>query len=110
MKPFFRNTIFFIGWMLSPATFWNDTFVNIPLSYIAACALSRLIPVNFAALVITMYWLSNALGLYLMYASGAPILKSRGGVLKEILGIIGTCAVYSLILIALAKFGILKPL
>lgn len=109
MSAFIRNTAFFIGWMLSPLTFWNDAFVNIPLSYGLACLLRRVIDVDFAGLVLVLYWLSNIIGLYMMYASGRLILKSRGEVVKQILALLGTCALYSAILIALAKFGILRP-
>ena len=109
MKPFIRNTVFFIGWVLSPLTFWNDAFVNIPLSYLLASLLVKLINVNFLWLILASYWLTNVLGLYLMYALGKGIVKSKEGIIKELLSLVVTTAVYSLILVALTKLNILKP-
>lgn len=110
VRPFIRNTVFFIGWILSPLTFWNDAFVNIPLSYLFANLLFRFINVNFMWLVLASYWFTNVLGLYLMYAAGKELVRSRAGVVKEILKLIGTTAIYSLIIVILAKLGILRPL
>lgn len=110
MKPFIRNSIFFIGWVLSPLTFWNDAFVNIPLSYLMANLLIRVINVNFLWLVLASYWATNVLGLYLMYAVGKDVARSRGGVIKELFSLVVTSLAYSVIIVALIKFGILRPL
>lgn len=105
-----RNTVFFIGWMLSPLTFWNDAFVNIPLSYLIANLLMLFIRSDFLLLVLVSYWFTNALGLYMMYIATRQIFKGRGEVVKEILKLIATTVVYSLILVALAKTGVIRPL
>ena len=89
MNQFLRNTIFFIGWVLSPLTFWNDAFVNIPLSYLLANILVRFIRADFLLLVLIAYWFTNALGLYMMYATTRQIFKGRGEALKEILKLTG---------------------
>jgi len=109
MKSFIRNTVFFIGWLLSPLTFWNDAFINIPISYLAASLLIKVLPVKFLYLVLISYWFSNVLGLYMMYLSGSDIYKSREGVFKGIKTLIITTTLYSLILVALARTGILRP-
>ena len=109
MKTFLRDTVFFIGWMLSPLTFWNDAFVNIPISYLLANILIRVIRVDFLWLVLIFYWITNVLGLYLMYAAGKELIKNRGGVKKEVLNLILTSVAYSLLIVALNRFGILKP-
>lgn len=110
MRPFIRNTLFFIGWMLSPLTFWNDVFINIPLSYLLANLLLLMVRANFLLLLIISYWFTNCLGLYIMYVTGNPILKGREGVAKEIVNLMLTMAAYSLVILALGKIGILKPL
>lgn len=109
MRPFIRNTVFFIGWLLSPLTFWNDAFVNIPLSYLLANLLAKLIRADFLWLVLISYWLTNVAGLYLMYTAGQGIVKSRAGVIKEVSRLLITSIVYSLIIVAIARLGILKP-
>ena len=105
-----RNTVFFVGWLLSPLTFWNDTFVNIPLSYLFANILVRFIRVDFLWLVLASYWFTNIIGLWLMYASGREAVKGREGIIKGVFSLIITAAVYSLIILVLARIGILRPL
>lgn len=110
MREFLYRSIFFIGWILSPFTSWNDVFVNIPLSYICANLFIRFIPVNFLTLVLVFYWLSNILGIAMMYAGGKNILTGGKGVIWELVKLIATMAAYSLVLILLNKIGVLKPI
>lgn len=110
MKNFFNRTLFFIGWMLSPFTFWNDAFVNIPIAYIAANLLVNFIQARFVLLVLICYWASNVLGLAIMYVAGKGILRKGGGILKELLKITLTMAVYSLALITFSHIGLIRPI
>ncbi len=110
MNPLIRNTVFFIGWLLSPLTFWNDAFINIPLSYLAASMVVKLFGVDFLITVIVFYWISNFIGLSMMYASGKYIVQNTKGMLKELISLIVTITVYTAILMVLGKFGILKPI
>ena len=103
---FVGRLVFFIGWMLSPLTFWNDAFVNIPLSYICAILFAKIIPINFSYLVLASYWLSNIFGIALMYAAGKRMFR-KGRVLREILNLIIAIAVYSIMIILLNNTGIL---
>ncbi len=109
-SPALKGAVFFIGWLLSPLTFWNDMFVNIPLSYICASLAVRVIPADFFLLVLIFYWLSNILGLYLMYASGRRLIREGEGLAKSLLILFITIVVYSGLLGLLNKLGILKPL
>jgi len=109
MKPFIRNAVFFIGWILSPLTTWNDAFVNIPLSYLLANIIVRLVNVNFPLLVLASYWATNIIGLGLMYAAGKNAIKDRGGAFKAVSSMIITTALYSIIILILGRIGILKP-
>lgn len=98
-----------MGWLLSPFTVWNDAFVNIPLSYIAASLFIRIWPVNFLTAVVVFYWISNALGLLLMYLSGRGIVKEAGSLKRELIKLLVAVVMYSLVLIFLGKLGVLKP-
>ena len=108
-KNFLQRPVFFIGWMLSPFTFWNDAFVNIPVSYLCANLFVKVFPANFLITVIVFYWLSNVLGLLLMYVTGKGVIAEKGGVVKGLLDLIVTSLVYSIILVMIYKVGILKP-
>ncbi len=110
MKNIVNRLTFFVGWLLSPFTFWNDAFVNIPISYLCASLFARLFPADFLSTVLVFYWLSNALGLFMMYASGKNILKDKKSVIREFAILIITMTVYSLILILLHRIGVLKPI
>lgn len=108
-SPALERIIFFIGWLLSPLTFWNDTFVNIPISYLCAVLTARVIRADFLLLVLVFYWLSNILGLVLMVASGSKLFKEGRSPVKVLVELVLTMAVYSGILVLLGKSGILKP-
>ena len=110
MKNFVNRTIFFIGWLLSPFTFWNDAFVNIPLSYLLANVFVRIWPVDFLLMVLVFYWLTNGAGILMMYFSGKNLLEGKRRAVREILSLVATLIAYSLILIALGRMGVLKPI
>ena len=110
MKTFLLRSIFFLGWILSPFTFWNDAIVNIPIAYICASLFMRLIPGKFLLLVLIFYWLSNGLGLLMMYFCAKNIVHKGKGIGRDIVTFLITIVVYSIILIALDKIGVLKPI
>ena len=90
--------MFFIGWLLSPLTTWNDFFINIPLSYVLANVFNRLFPCNFLIAVLIFYWLTNALGLAMMYLSGRELFRDKERVHIELLKLFATVIVYSIAL------------
>ena len=108
-KNLLNQTVFFIGWLLSPATFWNDAFVNIPLSYFSASLFVRAFPINFLLAVLIFYWLSNILGIFMMYAAGRNIILEDKSAVRELLKLILAIALYSLVVIALGWMGLLRP-
>jgi len=110
MKKILDRTLFFIGWTLSPFTFWNDVFVNIPISYLAASLLANFIRARFVLLVLICYWASNILGLAMMYAAGKGIMAEGRGIFKEVLKLVLTMAAYSAALVILNYMGILRPI
>ena len=110
MRNFFYRLVFFMGWVLSPFTFWNDAFVNIPISYLCASLVIRLAPVKFLLLVLIFYWLSNGLGLVMMYISGKHIVEAGKGRREGISKLILTVIIYSTVLILLDKLVVLKPI
>lgn len=110
MKKLILRLIFFVGWILSPFTFWNDAFVNIPISYICANIFVKVYPANFLIAVLVFYWLSNGVGIIMMYLSGKQLVMDRGGVRRELIKLLITIVIYSIILVLLDRTGILKPL
>jgi hypothetical protein len=105
-----NKILFFIGWLLSPFTWWNDALVNIPLSYISANFLALFIRLPFVWLVIGSYWLTNILGISLLYLSGKELLAARNNRIKNIISMALSITLYSLIVFLLNKLGVLPPL
>lgn len=104
-KKLINIIIAFIGLMLSPITWWNDPFVNIPLSYFLAnfisCLSHKLFPISF----ILFYWLTNILGIFLLYFGGGGIIKGKFNGKKQLITVI----IYTFLILILSIFGLIKP-
>lgn len=110
MKNISRGFIFFIGWILSPLTWWNDAFVNLPLSYLTANVLFYIIPIPFMWLVVVSYWITNLIGLVFMYLSGKSLILSSRDRKKTIMTMLIFTAIYTLVIVYLDKVGKLVTL
>ena len=110
MSTFTKNAVFFIGWMLSPLTFWNDVFVNIPISYLSASLAARFIKADFLFLVLIFYWLSNGAGIIMMFLSGKSIMQDKSNRLHALATLLITILIYSIIIIILNRTGVLRPI
>lgn len=99
--------IAFIGLMLSPITWWNDPFVNIPLSYICAIMVSYFYPKLFHLSFIIFYWLTNIIGILMFYSGSKGLINTTPvNKWKQILAVI----LYTLVLLMLSISGIIKPI
>jgi hypothetical protein len=101
-----------IGYLLSPLSWWNDTFVNIPLALLFAWLVSFCYKPAFAASLIVGYWLTNVIGLVLLHKGARKMLSEkpppdwRRELLKDVI----VSLAYTGVIIALIKLGLLKPL
>src|SRR2546425_4250715 len=66
-----------IGFMLSPLSWWNDLFVNVPLALVFAWIVSWFCKPAFEASLIIGYWLTNVLGLILMHKGAQRVLTEE---------------------------------
>ncbi len=89
-----------IGYILSPASWWNDALVNIPLSLLMAKVLQVLfnIPVDLG--FTAAYWASNILGVLLM-AIGFQGARGKSLNLRETLLGVAFATVYTLAVVGL---------
>ncbi len=71
----FRWITFTIGWLLSPLTPWNDAILNLPLAYVMASLLIRVLPFPFAVLFLGCYWLTNLIGILMVLWSGHRLMN-----------------------------------
>lgn len=101
----------FIGFMLSPLSWWNDLFVNIPLAVAFAWVVSFFYRPAFEASVILGYWLSNVLGFVLMHKGAQAMIsdKSKPYSRRELLRDLAISLAYTALIILLIFLGVLQP-
>ena len=103
----------FIGFMLSPLSWWNDAVVNLPLALAFAWLVSLFYRPAFEASVIIGYWLTNVLGFVLMHkgarkmsSSTAPQPYSRRDFQRDLL----ISLLYTALIVVLLKLKVLQPI
>ena len=99
--------------MLSPLSWWNDLFVNVPLALVFAWVVSAFYKPAFAAALVLGYWLTNVLGFILLHkgaqhalAKAEPGKYTRSNLLRDV----GISLLYTLVIVVLVRFGVLKPI
>jgi hypothetical protein len=102
----------FIGFMLSPLSWWNDLFVNVPLALAFAWLVSWFYKPAFGASVVLGYWLTNVLGFILMHKGAQTIVSERPAryTRRDLLRDLAISLFYTALIVALVKFGVLKPI
>jgi len=102
--------LFTIGYLLSPLSFWNDIFINIPIAYGFGFLFGLIAKELFMPFIFIGYWLSNVAGMLLMHY-GAKQLASKKEVKYtsiEIAKQMLYSIIYTVIIVLLIYFGILK--
>ena len=103
MNSSLKRATFFLGWLLSPLTSWNDVFVNIPLAYILSRVFIKAFHTDFVITLLAAYWFTNILGIVMMMASGQSIFRDKANRTRELAIILGTLIVYSLLMIVIGN-------
>jgi hypothetical protein len=100
------------GYMLSPLSWWNDLFVNVPLALVFAWLVSWFYKPAFAASLVVGYWLTNVLGFILMHKGGQKLLSEKQGRYswRDFCRDVGISLLYTALIVVLVKFGVLKPI
>lgn len=111
-RRFGSGVLALVGYLLSPLSWWNDAFINLPLAWLFASLVSLISHRLFAPAMILGYWLTNIAGLLLMargtagvVAGGSPRSRKR----QLILSLLAATG-YTLVIFLLFRFGVLKPL
>ncbi len=101
----------FIGYMLSPLSWWNDMFVNVPLALLFAWVVSAFYKPLFSPAVVVGYWLTNVLGFVLMHKGAQQALarEERAYSRRELLKDVVISLLYTALIIVLIKTGVLQP-
>jgi len=101
-----------VGYMLSPLSWWNDAFVNLPLALAFAWPISLFYPRAFGPCVVVGYWLTNVLGFVLMHKGAQQVLRENPAKYsrRDLLRDLAISLLYTLLILLLLKIGVLKPL
>ena len=106
------GTLAVIGYMLSPLSWWNDMFVNLPLALVFAWLVSLFYRPAFEVCVIVGYWLTNVLGFVLMHKGAEKVLseKDKAYSRRDLLRDVGISLLYTALIVTLLKLKILQPI
>ncbi|MEB3773437.1 MAG: hypothetical protein GSR86_00735 [Desulfurococcales archaeon] len=89
-----------VGFILSPLSWWNDLFVNVPLALVISKVLSMLIDVSVSRLFVVSYWVTNVVGLLLLAVGGGLASGRRPGAREVCVGLVMS-VVYTVLAVAL---------
>jgi len=99
--------------MLSPLSWWNDLFVNLPLAVGFGWLVGLVYEPAFKTSVVVGYWLTNVLGFVLLHKGAQSALSrqdarpySRKSLLRDIL----ISLAYTTLILILVKFGVIQPI
>ncbi len=104
------SLLFVLGYILSPLSWWNDVFVNLPLAYALGSLAGLLSRRLFLPAMVLAYWGTNILGLVLMSKGAGNIIRPHKPAdrRKELIGTLALSAFYTIAVILLVRLGILK--
>jgi hypothetical protein len=99
------------GFLLSPLSWWNDLYLNIPLSYSFAWLVSLLYEPAFLAAFIAFYWITNVAGLIMMHKGAEKVMRKKTGAYskKELITDIALSIGYTVLIVIMVKLNIIKP-
>jgi len=102
-----------IGYLLSPLSWWNDLYLNIPLAYAGAWLVRLVYNPAFLPAFIVCYWITNITGLVLMHKGIGKIAEKeetkRSYTKRNLLKDSALSLVYTVIIVILVKLNILRP-
>lgn len=99
-----------IGFLLSPLSWWNDLFFNLPIAYGFGYLCSLLSPKLLLPCTIIGYWISCIAGILLMQAGVMDVFQDQSkdrNFKQELLMGIASSTVYTLVILALLQLKIL---
>jgi hypothetical protein len=95
-----------IGYMLSPLSWWNDIFFNLPIALVFGYGLTWINLDWFLPGTIVGYWLSNVLGIVMMQFGAVDMFlaEDKRDIKRDLLIGLGGATLYTLVVSALVYF------
>lgn len=101
----------FIGYVLSPVSWWNDLVVNIPLAYVFALPFAFVSRSLFLPAMIVGYWITNVVGFLLLHHGAEDIVADEDAKRqrrKQILQDFALSVLYTALVVALVHYGYIR--
>ena len=103
-----------IGFILSPLSWWNDAFVNIPIAYLCAWVISLFYKSAFVPAIVLFYWVTNIAGFILMHKGTEQVIRKNGErnkySKKDLLKDLFSSLAYTALILILIKYDVIRPL
>jgi len=102
-----------LGYLLSPLSWWNDAFINLPIAYAFAYLAAYISKDLFFPALVIGYWITNIFGLILLHRGASDVLSEKGREenwhsKKDLLRDFQVSIFYTIIVVILVAGGILK--
>jgi len=109
MKKVISPGLIFVGFLLSPLSWWNDIIINIPLAYLFSFPFILISNNLFLPSFIIGYLLTNILGFTIMH-KGIQLYKesSSSPIWKELKKNLLISLLYTILVFILVLFDIIK--
>ncbi|NER31015.1 MAG: hypothetical protein F6J89_26205 [Symploca sp. SIO1C4] len=110
LKKMKGGIVLSVGYMLSPLSWWNDLFFNLPIAYFFGYCASLIYQDLLVTFTILGYWISNILGILMMQIGATEIFfdNSVRNLKKDLLIGLGSSTIYTLVILGLVYFHILE--
>ncbi len=101
-----------IGYLLSPLSWWNDAFINLPLAWLFANLVSLASHRLFVPAMLAGYWLTNIAGLVMIARGTAGVVAadSRRQRRRRLVLSLAAATGYTLLIVLLYLLGVLRPI
>lgn len=99
-----------IGYVLSPLSWWNDLFFNLPIALLIGYLASWIHSDWFLPAALLGYWFSNVLGVLMMQFGAMDLLvaEEKRNLKRDVLIGLGSSTLYTLVVVVLVYFHILR--
>ncbi|MBM3246978.1 hypothetical protein FJZ17_00330 [Candidatus Pacearchaeota archaeon] len=111
IKEVLVGSLYFLGYLLSPVSWWNNLLINAPLAYLFAflVAIAKYDPNLFNLCFVGFYFLLNIGGLLILkYSINTPLQQVYGWKKESIVMGLVWVVIYSIIIIVLLYLDIIR--
>jgi len=109
-RKFRSSAIVGLGYMLSPLSWWNDLFFNLPIALAFGYVVSWFHSEWLLPGTVVGYWLSNVLGIVMMQLGATDLFlnEERRNLKRDLLLGIGGSTLYTVVVTLLIYFHVLE--